>query len=1273
MIVPMLAGTVATALLFAGRDGGTYSYVVGAVFGLSSLGMVATSMISGAGRRERIDVAGVRRAYDETLAGVRATARANAAAQRAAMRYRHPAPGVLVTLVDSARLWERRPGDADFGAARIGSGPQELTTPLLPSTAPTEDLDPVGLAAMRHLIDVYAIVDDLPVALAIPAFSRVHTNDAGVVRALLAQLAFAHAPGDLLIAACPSAATASDWEFLKWLPHAGHPRHSDTLGPARLVRDRLTDLETLLADVIEARGRFGEPAAGPLVIVVIDGGDRIGAKRLASTTGVAGCCVIELDGQPNPLDRTALTLFRTGDGRLLADGDDVAVADACSVGEIEALARALAPIVIVGDDTPRAERSQSVSLDGLLGLDGADSLVDAIDAVRAGRPAPERLRIPIGVRTDGQPLHLDLKEAALDGMGPHGLIIGATGSGKSELLRTLVLGLAATHDAESLNFVLIDFKGGATFAPFDRLPHTAAVITNLADELPLVDRMSDALNGELVRRQELLRRAGNLASLSEYERVRTRHPAMPPIPVLLIVCDEFSELLSAKPEFIDLFVAIGRLGRSLGVHLLLASQRLDEGRLRGLDTHLSYRIGLRTFSAMESRAVLGVPDAFELPRSPGHGYLKAGTEPLVRFKAAYSSEPYRDASVPVPAPVATSTAEWRLIPFTIAAAGDPTRSAVSVPEQSGLTVMDALTRAIDAAGPGRRAHRVWLPPLSSSDPLDSVLGTLVRTPERGLTTADSGVHGRLQVPVGIVDKPFEQRREPLWLALDGAAGHVVIVGAPQSGKSTVLRTLICALALTHTAGEISFYCLDFGGGSLGQLRDLPHVGAVAGRLAADEVRRTVGEIGALLAARERDFATERVDSIAHARASGLLGAYGDVFLVVDGWASGHTDYDDLEPVIIDIATRGLSYGVHVIVTTGRWADLRPAFKDVLGSRVELRLGDPGDSQISRKAAMTVPLGTPGRGLTPDERHFMALAPQLNTGTTEDLVKAIASAWQGVSAPAVRRLPSLVSHGSLHEQVWPFTGNGDEPAIKLPLGIAENDLSVVFLDFEADPHLLILGESGSGKSAALRSIAASIIAMNPPEQARLVVIDYRRAMLGEVEGEHLIGYATSAAQAATLLSSVAEYMHARLPGPDVTPKQLRDRSWFSGPECFILIDDYDLVAGATNPLSPLLEFLAQARDVGLHVIIARRSGGAGRAQFEPIMARLREIATPGLILSADGEEGPLIGVRPQQLPPGRATYITRRDGARMVQLAYLPPTDTAVETPTEPAELPAEPD
>ena len=212
---------------------------------------------------------------------------------------------------------------------------------------------------------------------------------------------------------------------------------------------------------------------------------------------------------------------------------------------------------------------------------------------------------------------LDLKEAAQEGMGPHGLCVGATGSGKSELLRTLVLGLAVTHSSETLNFVLADFKGGATFTGMSQMPHVAAVITNLADDLTLVDRMGDSIRGELQRRQETAARRRATTRTSTTTRRRGRRVLRwSRWPRWSWCIDEFCELLTAKPDFIDMFIQIGRIGRSLGVHLLLASQRLEEGKLRGLDTYLSYRIGLRTFSAAESRTAIGVPDAYHLPNGP---------------------------------------------------------------------------------------------------------------------------------------------------------------------------------------------------------------------------------------------------------------------------------------------------------------------------------------------------------------------------------------------------------------------------------------------------------------------------------------------------------------------------------------------------------------------------------------------------------------------------------------------------------------------------------
>jgi S-DNA-T family DNA segregation ATPase FtsK/SpoIIIE len=382
--------------------------------------------------------------------------------------------------------------------------------------------------------------------------------------------------------------------------------------------------------------------------------------------------------------------------------------------------------------------------------------------------------------------------------------------------------------------------------------------------------------------------------------------------------------------------------------------------------------------------------------------------------------------------------------------------------------------------------------------------------------------------------------------------------------------------------------------------------------------------------------------------------FGDVVVVIDGWSTLRNEYEDLEPVLADVATRGLSYGIHLVATANRWMDFRPNIRDLFGSRLELRLGDPAESMVNRRSATNVPERSPGRGLTADGLHLLTALPRTTTHYGTALVNAVATAWVGPSAPSVRMLPDVVRYGSLlapAEDGRPLpVGDG----LALPLGLAESDLRPVLADFAAEPHLMAFGDSECGKSSLLRGLAESIIRRFSPEEARIVLVDYRRSLLGAVETEHLIGYGTTAAETGALMESVAGYMERRRPGAEVTAQQLRERSWWTGPECFVLVDDYDLVAtGPANPLLPLLEHLAQARDLGLHLVVARRAGGASRAIFEPILQRLRELGTPVLVMAGDRDEGALAGnVRPGPLPPGRAWFVTRKQGARLVQLAFL---------------------
>lgn len=1272
MILPMLLMMAAMMLLYSSSTGGTLRYVTYGMMGAAMLGMgLMTFMVArGPGKRE---MGHARRRYLRHLSQHRLRLRRAVRRQRTAMEYLHPDPAALWSLVVSRRLWERRKDDPDFGFARVGRGPQRpAVTPVAPDTKPLEDLEPLSALALRRFLSTYATVDRLPIAMAVTGFSRVHLRGErgvalGLLRALLAQLTVLHSPDDLRIAVCVAEERRAEWEWIKWLLHALHPDRTDALGPLRLVAATIPALESILAEELADRPRFDPDVdvrlPGPHLVVVFDGGSVAGSTGLL-TGGVEGVTVIDLTGPPpRTPERTTAVLVVQDDGRLVRETGNGVVplgtVDTLGPAAAEGLARQMAPLRLTAKARGEAPMTNALGLAELLEL--GDPF--ALDPGKTWLPRPDRdrLRIKFGVQADGSPIELDLKESALDGMGPHGLVVGVTGSGKSELLRTLVLALAVTHPPNSLNFALIDFKGGATFTRLDALPHTSAVITNLREELHLVDRMTDAINGELIRRQELLRAAGNFASLYDYNKAREQGAALPEIPTLLVICDEFSELLAAKPDFIDMFVQIGRVGRSLGVHLLLASQRLDEGRLRGLEANLSYRIGLRTLSEMDSRAVLGVPDAFRLPRAPGHGFVRVGTEPMERFRAAYVSGVYHRAiSVAGKAAPQRRLALHEYSTTNLPAAPDGPESETT-PEATGTgeTLLGILVDRL--TGEGTPAHQVWLPPLAEPPTLDELLPKLVTHPERGLTAERAG---GLRPVMGIVDRPFEQRRDPLVLDLAGAAGHVLVIGAPQTGKSTVLRTLITSLALTHTPHEVQFYCLDFGGGTLGALAGLPHMAGVSGRLEASSVRRTVAEVATLLAARERMFAELRVDGIVGYRKRRAVGEFaddphGDVFLVIDGWQTLRNDFPELEEAVGDIAARGLSYGVHVVASCGRAFDLRMNVRDLFASKLELKIGDPIDSIIDRRAAQRVPSDAPGRGVAMSGHQMLIALPRIDATSDPDslaggvahLVKAVAVAWPGTPAPALRLLPNLLPYAEL-----PATDEltGDEAGFAV--GIREQDLSPVRLDLTDHPHFFLLADTESGKTTFLRVLARRICQAYTPEQARIVLIDHRRALLGEISGEHLLGTGINDAHSAGLLAETAAELTKRLPGPDITAEQLHARNWWHGPEIFVLIDDYDMVASyQDHPVMPLLPLLAQGADIGLHVVAARRTGGAARGLFEPVLARLREVGAPGLMMSGDRDEGPLLGgLRPQVLPPGRGWLVDRRGTRGLIQLAWLPP-------------------
>ncbi|AKA06853.1 cell division protein FtsK [Streptomyces noursei ZPM] len=1228
-----------------------------------------------------------REAYLAYLEDLREELSADERGRRERAEVLNPPPSALYDIVrDPARLWERRRTDGDFLRVRVGTGEmpvREMQVAQQGSSVLTPP-DRFMLNEASALMGRFRTGTDLPLTVPLDRVGNVSVigpreDCLRVARALLVQSAAMHAPDDVAMALAVPGDRLADWEWAKWLPHLLDTEQLDGPVAARRIAPSAVQLARQLGPELRRRASYAAEVRRGLsgddalsmtsrLLVVADGHgqDAVDLPRPDEAVGLRemGVTVLHL------LEQRVQEPGHVG-VRITVDGDQVVIedlrgpepigahgtADDVTIPFAEGLARMLAPLRLSAESLADAPLTGPIDFADLLGIDD----VARLDLPHLWAPRGERafLRVPIGLNDAHEPMLLDLKESSELGMGPHGLCVGATGSGKSELLRTIVLALAATHPPEDLSLVLVDYKGGATFAPFAGLPHVAGVITNLENQAGLVERVHASLAGEVKRRQQVLKDAGNVADIGDYAALRAHgRPDLEALPHLFVVIDEFGELLTAKPDFIDLFLSIGRIGRSIGVHLLLSSQRIEGGHLKGLDTYLSYRLGLRTFSADESRTVLDTTDAFHLPPIPGFGYLKVDTNHYDRFKASYISGPYRG---PVQRDEDTDTGPLAVPYDTFNTTTADTQDADAAEpamrrRESGPTELAVMVEQL--ANASGSVRRIWLPPLPDALTLDNVAGPL-DVGARGTQLTRS--RGPLEVPLGLLDDPTKQWQGSWYLDVTVAGGHAAIIGGPQSGKTTLLRTLVLSLALTHTPREVGIYGLDLVGGGLAALSGLPHVGGTAGRADRERAARTVEEVRTMLAAREDLFREHGIDSLTQLRdlhATGRLPqlASAEIVLVIDGFGALRDDFEELDDDVTDILKRGGGYGIHVVASMLRWNDARIAVQSNFGTRVELRLNDPSESSIDHKLAATLSPDEPGRVLTSGKLFAQVALPRTDSlADTADLgavlertARTIRATWSGDIAQPVRVLPHL-----LEPHLLP--GPVAEPR-RVPIGLDQTALEPVLLDlFQHDQHLLIMGDSECGKTNLLKTIASSLIDRYGEDELVFAVMDPRRSLRGAIPEEFNGGYAYNAKLCAGLATGVAGVLEKRLPDDTTQPEDLQPGSWGGGPRIVVLVDDYDVLTTAgQEPLAPFLPYIPAAVDIGLHFVLTRRVAGASRGLYEPLVQSLRESGSSALVMSGDRGEGQLFpGVYAAQQPPGRGVLIRRGRSNRLIQTAYSP--------------------
>jgi type VII secretion protein EccCa len=650
-------------MIFTGtRQLSPYMLMMPLMMIMMSMGMMAGG---GGGGKKMPEINADRKEYLRYLASLRPRVTSSAGAQVAFFSYHAPHPDDLLSVVGSPRQWSR-PATADFYAAtRIGIGDQPAVDRLMkpsvggelagPSAAPQPYLEPVANMWVVKFLRTHGLIHDCPKLLQLRTFPTIAVGgdpagSAGLLTAMICHLAVFHPPDLLQIRVLTENPEDPDWSWLKWLPHVQHPTDTDDAGATRMIYTRTDSLSDLAA-----RGPHSPDSlpGGPYVVVV----DLTGGKAGFPPDGRAGVSVITLGNHRGSNYRIRVAEDGTADDRLPGQSfrQVTAVADRMSPRQAARVARKLAGWSITGTivldkKTAGVQKKVATEWHQLVGAQSVEEVTPARWRMYTDKDR-DRLKIPFGheLKT-GNIMYLDIKEGAEFGAGPHGMLIGTTGSGKSEFLRTLILSLVAMHHPDQVNLLLTDFKGGSTFLGMEKLPHTAAVITNMAEEAELVSRMGEVLTGELDRRQSLLRQAGiqvgatgALSGVAEYEKYRERGADLAPLPTLFVVVDEFAELLQGHPDFIGLFDRICRVGRSLRVHLLLATQSLQTGgvRIDKLEPNLTYRIALRTTSSHESKAVIGTPEAqYITNKESGVGFLRVGMEDPVKFSTLYTGAPY---------------------------------------------------------------------------------------------------------------------------------------------------------------------------------------------------------------------------------------------------------------------------------------------------------------------------------------------------------------------------------------------------------------------------------------------------------------------------------------------------------------------------------------------------------------------------------------------------------------------------------------------------------
>ena len=1214
---PLVAGTLMAVL---------YSPYM-ALFALLSPLMMGASWIDSR-RRDRSERRRSLRRAQASLADFQAAAQAAHAAEIVRLRVLHPhlAEAVRRVRQPSVRLWERRPADEDFMSLVIAHGPRAFDSELVADGPQIAEGAAAALNQLGPLPDAPIAVDLGPGRLLGLVGPRTATT--AIARGLLLQAAALHGPADLAVLVAADEVTFPVWSWTAWLPHTAHP----AVGGTRLIASSRSAVADMASELVEAWNRQGE-THWPQLLIVADG-ESLATGRAAparpllqKSTGPISAIVLASSVDQLPAVATVVVEARGPSGVVdvtqTAHGHSSVLATGMSLRLARDTARWLARFEDpeqFGADSAIPNRTSLLELLELVGTEeepSSTSLSEAVvDRWRHNKHA-DSLAAPIGADGHG-PVVADL---AADG--PHALIAGTTGSGKSELLRSMVASLAATYSPEQVNFVLVDYKGGSAFDECASFPHVVGLVTDLDDRL--AERALRCLEAEL-RHRELVLRDRGATDLAHY-RSRSNAGAdlpWPPLARLVVIIDEFAALTAELPGFMDSLVSVAQRGRSLGMHLVLATQRPAGAVNANIRTNAALRIALRVLDAADSVDVLDSPEAAAIARNlPGRAIARFGPGELVEFQSALVTGVSRAQRGPlvvsapdgIPVPDTAGTPEGEvpadLARLVAAANAAWDRTAGVSPRQPWpdplppVLLLDALIdegrdtgeNAAFAVADDQTTHGVPITSYSTGENAAFAVADDQTTHGVPITSYSTGENAAFAV----ADDPNRQCQYPLgW---DREQGNVLFAGIPGSGTTTALGSLAISLVARYLPAEFHLYAIDSGSGQLSPLENIPHCGAVVGPDERDRIRRLIRRLEDELDLRlgwgrtSPDFSPPLVLA--------LIDNWGGLAKSLDTVAD-HALLASLERVWAE----GPAVGLFLAAAADQLSKVCRAIQAATPQTFVFRLGDPALYRQWGVAVDDPAKLPPGRCFAvPSGLELQVAVPD---GGLHHAVAAIAAAHPKCDGPPpVECLPAVVDLARLDQARL-----GGSPWY-LPLGLSDDTLAPVGLTLYPGEHALILGPPRSGRSSTLVLLAAAA-----------AVAGGRVAALGQ-PGSPLV----DCPDILLAISDLDELLSAAIA---------------ADPPTLVLIDDAETVA---DPDVALKALAAESRP-DLHIVAAGRADRL-RTAFGHWTSEIRFSRT-GVLLQPSPLDGDLFTVQLPTRPalpalPGRG-YLIQNGQPSIIQIA-----------------------